>query len=169
MPGPAQGSRSKGQHILREFAELPRFSDGRVDFTKSKKAPVVNCFVKYQDKILLLKRSDKVNVYKGVWNSIGGYYDEPVEIKEKVLEELREELGILPEDIKSLKMFPGVKFFDPVVKRTWIVYPALAELKRLPEIKLDWEHTEYKWVKPEELKNFKIVYKLDKLLKRVLG
>ncbi len=39
-----------------------------------------------------------------------------------------------------------------------------AELKNKPEIILDWEHTEYKWIKSKELKNFDMVPNLDKSL-----
>ena len=46
--------------VERLSAELPRFEDGRVDYTKSPVAPVVNCIVWYDDKILLLQRSDRV-------------------------------------------------------------------------------------------------------------
>jgi hypothetical protein len=41
------------------------------------------------------------------------------------------------------------------------------ELKNKPEIKLDWEHTEYKWIKPGEFKEFETVPKLDKSLENI--
>jgi len=40
------------------------------------------------------------------------------------------------------------------------------DLKKKPDIKLNWEHTEYRWIKPEELKKFDIVPSLDNSLKR---
>ncbi len=33
------------------------------------------------------------------------------------------------------------------------MHPFIVELKEKPEIKLDWEHTEYKWVKLEDVNN----------------
>ena len=57
---------------------------------------------------------------------------------------------------------------DPKTKKIWIVHPAKVELKKNPIIKLDWEHTEYKWIKPENIKKFDIVYNLDESLKRGL-
>ncbi len=52
------------EKILQEFSEkLPKFPDGRIDYSGSDKAPVLTCFVKFGDKILLLKRSDKVRTY----------------------------------------------------------------------------------------------------------
>ena len=47
--------------------------------------------------------------------------------------------------------------------------PVLVELKDKSEIKLDWEHTEFKWIKPEEMKNYDTVTSLDKSLKKVIS
>ncbi|MCG2693290.1 hypothetical protein L6279_04270 [Candidatus Parcubacteria bacterium] len=33
---------------------------GQIDYTRKKSAPVINCVVKYQDKVLILKRSKKM-------------------------------------------------------------------------------------------------------------
>jgi len=45
----------------------------------------------------------------------------------------------------------------------------LVTLKEKPEIKLNWEHTEYKWIKAAEINNFDIDVELDKTLERALG
>ena len=153
--------------VVKGFAKkLPRFPDGRIDYSSSDIAPVTTVFIKYEGRILLLKRSDKVSTYQGKWNSVSGYLDETVPIRKKILEELREEVGIREENIKSLILGKDYEFTHN--KKTWNVYPALAELKNKPIIELDWEHTEYKWIKPEELKNFDTVPELDKGLKNVL-
>lgn len=155
--------------VLREFAEkLPKFSDGRIDYSNSNRAPVLTCFVKYADKILLLKRSDKVRVYQGLWNSVAGYLDEFRPLEEKAQEELREELGIAAEIIKQTKLGQPYELFDGSVGKIWIIFPVLVELNQEPVIKLDWEHTKYCWVSPEEVKNFDIVPGLDKTMARVL-
>lgn len=39
--------------------KLPKFKDGRINYSKSTIAPVVNSFVKYKDKILILRRGEK--------------------------------------------------------------------------------------------------------------
>jgi len=63
--------------LLKEFSKkLPKFEDGRINYSCSDEAPVITIFVRYKDKILLLKRSDKVAAYKGKWNTIAGYLDE---------------------------------------------------------------------------------------------
>jgi len=48
----------------------------RVDYTNSKIAPVLICFIKHKDKFLLLKRSDKVLAYKNLWSVLAGFIDD---------------------------------------------------------------------------------------------
>jgi len=154
---------------IKEFAKkLPKFSDGRINYSSSDIAPVITVFVKYKNKILLLKRSNKVRVYQNKWNTVAGYLDELKPIREKVFEEIKEELGIDKSNVSTIIFGKTYEFIDNEVNKTWIVHPVLIELKSKPEIKLDWEHTEYKWIEPRELKKFDIVPKLEESLKRVL-
>jgi len=156
--------------LLRELAEkLPRFPDGRIDYSNSDVAPVITIFIRYGDKILLLRRSDKVGTYKGKWNTVAGYLDEVKPIREKVLEELLEEVRIREDEVSSINFGESYEFVDQLISRTWIVYPVLVDLKERPEIKLNWEHEEYKWIDPKELKNYDTVPKLEESLKRVLN
>ena len=152
---------------LSEFNHLPRFPDGRIDYTNADKAPGLSCFIKYEDKILLLKRSDKVMAYKGQWFCLGGFIDEPKSIRQKVLEELHEELGLSENDVKNIKTAPSYTYQDSSAKKSWILYPVIVELNNQPEIKLDWEHTAYKWVKKEELASFDLPSTLREALKKV--
>ena len=51
--------------ILQPFVEtLPRFPDGRIDYSHANKAPVITVFVFSNDHMLLLKRSEKVKSEK---------------------------------------------------------------------------------------------------------
>ncbi len=154
---------------IKQFAEkLPKFPDGRINYSNSDTAPVITIFIKHQDKILLLKRSDKVRTYQEKWNTVAGYLDEIKPIQEKVLEEIREELGIERDNnILSIHLGESYQFTDTEVKKTWIVHPVLIKLRNKPEIKLDWEHTEYKWIKPEEIKNFESVSNLENSLEKI--
>ena len=155
--------------ILKEFDQLPRFPDGRIDYTHSEKAPVLTCFVKFKEQILLLKRSERVGTYKGKWHTVAGYIDEPKPIQEKALEELEEELDIHIDDISSFAFGEPHEFSDQSAKKSWIVYPVLVELNKSPEVKLDWEHTEFRWILPQEVENYDTVPRLNESLNRALG
>ena len=153
--------------LLTEFSNLPRFSDKRINYSNSNKALVLNCFVKFKGKILLLKRSNKVHAYKEMWNSIGGFIDEDKSLNKKVLEELEEEINISKENIKKIIYTKPYEFYDKDINKKWIICPVLVELYKKPKIILNWEHTESKWIKPEQLKDFNIVPKLDKVLNKL--
>ena len=142
---------------IEKFAKkLPKFPDGRINYSNSDIAPVIVIFIKYKGKIILLKRSNKVRTYRGKWNTVAGYLDEIKPINEKILQELREELKINKSNISLIRIGTPYTFKDVKVEvnKNWIVHPVLIELKKKPDIKLDWEHIKYKWIKPEELKNF---------------
>ncbi len=155
--------------MLNEVSKkLPKLSDGRIDYSNSDVAPVVTVFVRYNNEILLLKRSNKVRTYKGKWNTVAGYIDEFKPLKEKILEELREEIGVDENDIASIKFGEPYEFFDEKIKKKWIVFPALVELRRKIDVNLDWEHVEFKWIKKDEIRKFDTVPNLIESLKRAL-
>ena len=155
---------------VENFAKkLPKFPDGRIDYSNSDSAAVITVFIKYKDEILILKRSDKVSTYQGRWNTVAGYLDELKPIYEKILEEINEEIGVKKENILSYKIGKSYTFKDIKVNKTWIVYPVIVELKNKPDIKLDWGHTEYKWIKPDELIKYKMVSKIEESLRRALN
>ncbi len=79
--------------ILKQFSRLPRFPDGRIDFSKSKEAPIINVIIMHEHEILLLKRSGKVRTSKNRWDCLGGYLDEEVPPEKKTMIELKEELA----------------------------------------------------------------------------
>jgi len=153
------------QETIKRFSnKLPHFPDGRIDYTNSKEAPALNCFVESNGKILLLKRSEKVGNYQGMWNSIGGYLDENKPLENKVKEELIEELDIKEENIADIKIGKAYAFHDEDIDKIWHIFPVLVKLKTEPKIKLDWEHTDFVWVKKEEIANYNTVPKLVEVL-----
>tara|TARA_Y100000310_G_scaffold72523_1_gene68576 strand:- start:165 stop:653 length:489 start_codon:yes stop_codon:yes gene_type:complete len=160
---------NKIQELITTLSKtLPKFKDGRIDYSNSVRAPVINVFIKYKENILLLKRSDKVNSYQDKWNCVGGYLDDFQPLKDKVLEEIHEELNIQENIIKNIIFGEIHEFHDPDINKTWIIQPILVELKENPKIKLDWEHTDYKWINPNNIETYDIVPKLAKSLSLVL-
>ncbi len=149
--------------IIKDFyGKLPKFDDGRIDYHTSDTAPVITVFIECAGRILLLKRSNKVGNYRKKWSTVTGYLDELKPIKEKALEELSEEIAVSATDIEKLYFGRLQKVEDGKINKTWIIQPALAKLNKKPEIKLDFEHTEYKWIDPNELSKYDIDIELDK-------
>lgn len=145
---------------------LPRFEDGRIDYTESDSSVVLNCFVRVGDEMLLMKRSDKVSTYQGKWHIVAGYVDEFVSIEDKVMEELREETGILPDKVKEFKIIDSFTVSNDDTWKERMVYSTTVELIWKPEVELNWEHTDYRWIKPEQIVDFDTVPKLVDKMKR---
>lgn len=155
--------------ILSSFLHLPRFADGRINYTDAETSPVLVCFVRYQDKYLLLKRSDKVGLYKGYWSAIAGFIDnEKQTLREKVLEELDEEAGITEEQIVGWTWIEEYEYSDPVTGKKFIRYPVVVDFLHRPEITLDWEHHKHEWICAEERQNYQQITGSEESWKRVL-
>jgi len=137
---------------------------GQVDFTDIRWAPVLNCVLKYKDKILVVQRDKRMRLYPEYWNGIAGFLDDDKSLEEKVLEELEEELSLFKKDIISIQ--PGQVFDQdaPKYKKTWIVHPVLVKVNT-DKIKLDWEAQNHKWIRPSEAKKLKLLPGFDCVLK----
>lgn len=153
--------------------KLPRFPDGRIDYSTSNSAPVIIIFVKVGEEFLLLRRSEKVSNYQGKWSASAGFLDDEKHIQEKVMDELIAELGITKEQLQGLiteiKIREYYEFKDDNSGKTWLKTPVLVELREKPEIRLDWEHDDYCWVRCEELVNYDTVIDLEHTLKCALN
>ncbi len=139
---------------------------GQTDYTNIRWAPVVNCVVMYRGKMLLVERSPSLRLYPGYWNGISGFLDDQKSLKEKVIEELREELGIRKNEVVSIR--PGEVFNqdEPKYKKTWIVHPILVHVKT-DHVSLDWEAQKYKWVTLREAEKMKLLPGFDIVLQRI--
>ena len=137
---------------------------GQVDFRKARWAPVVNCVVSYRGKILLVKRNPKLHFYPGYWNGISGFLDDKKSLKEKVQEELREELNMSKNAIISIRLGTIFDQEEPTYKKTWIVHPVLVKV-RSGTVRLDWEATEYQWVTPKDALKLKLLPGFKEVLK----
>jgi 8-oxo-dGTP pyrophosphatase MutT (NUDIX family) len=129
---------------------------------------IVTSFITSNEKFLLLKRSDKVKTMKGLWAGISGIIEKKEEPLQRAKIEIFEELGIKKEQIKLLKTAEQMRVISPQYKNhEWEIFPFLFEVNN-PQIKLNWENSEYKWIKASELNNYKTVPNLDKVLLSLL-
>ena len=125
---------------------------------------IVTSFIKNDDKILILKRSDKVKSMKCLWAGISGIIENNETPLTRAKIEIFEEAGIHEEQIELLKAVQQIKISVTQYKNhEWNIFPFLFKAKN-PEIKLNWENSEFEWIEPNEIKNYKTVPDLEKIL-----
>ncbi|MBO8159136.1 NUDIX pyrophosphatase [Thermosyntropha sp.] len=128
---------------------------------------VVTCFLEYEGKILLLKRSSQVSSYQYKWAGISGYIEpENTPLKQAEIE-LYEETGLKNEEVELIKEGDPIPVIDEKMQRKWIVHPFHFRLLKLKKLKLDWEHTEFRWMLPEQMLKLSTVPGLYEAWERV--
>ena len=131
------------------------------------KTKIVTSFLKNSEKILLLKRSEKVKTMKNLWAGISGIIEGDEEPLARAEIEIFEEVGIERYNIRLLKQGKVIFIESPqYVNHQWEVYPFLFSTEN-KEIKLNWENSDSKWISIDELRNFSTVPSLDKVLTRL--
>lgn len=129
---------------------------------------VATSFLEYNEKILLLKRSEKVKSMKGLWAGISGIIEGDEEPLERAKIEIFEEVGVLENKIKLIKSAKEMTIRSPHYKnQEWIIFPFLFKVKD-DKIRLNWENSKYLWISAKELSNYKTVPSLDKVLFNLL-
>ncbi|MFB6209862.1 MAG: NUDIX domain-containing protein [Candidatus Nanohaloarchaea archaeon] len=111
------------------------------------------------DSFLVAKRNMKTSIHPGKWNFPGGHIEDE-NIREAALRELREETNLIGEVIKS-----GDSFVVDTEDGKFRIHPFLILVEGEPE--LNSEHTEYRWIEPEELEGLETVKGLEKDLESV--
>ena len=124
---------------------------------------VVTSILTKDGKILLLKRGQRVSTYRGKWAGVSGYLEENETLLERAIREIEEETGLSREEVKLLKQGEIMEFVDENTGRTWRIHPFLFKSDR-EEIKIDWEHEEYRWIEREKLKEYDTVPKLEDVI-----
>lgn len=103
-----------------------------------------------QKEILILKRA-KGEVYEQNWDVPGGKVEEGDTLLRGLTREIEEECGLELKRVillLSSSRFNGNAKDSPIVIRN--IYLALAD----GEVEISDEHSEFKWIKPQELSNY---------------
>jgi len=129
---------------------------------------IVTSFIRDNEKLLILKRSNKVKSMKGLWAGISGIIEKNEEPLKRAKIEIFEEVGITEDIITLVKSAEKMKIDSPQYENhEWEIFPFLFEAKN-PTIKLNWENSEFKWINAEELENYETVPSLQKVLFNLL-
>jgi isopentenyldiphosphate isomerase len=129
---------------------------------------IVTSFIKYNDQILILKRSQKVRSMKGLWSGVSGIIENNENPIDRAKIEIFEEVGIKEKEIKLIKKLEKMKIQSQQYKNhEWEIFPFLFETNN-ENVELNWENSEFKWITPKELKNYQTVPSLEKILVNLL-
>ena len=132
-----------------------------------RKTKIVTSFLRDSEKILLLKRSEKVKSMKNLWAGISGIIEDNEKPIKRAKIEILEEVGIEESDITLMKEGNKILIESPqYVNHQWEVYPFLFSCSN-KEIKLNWENSDSRWISINELNNFTTVPSLDRVLSRL--
>ncbi len=117
------------------------------------KFEIVSCYLICQTKLLVVQRDD-ADSEGGKWAFPGGTLEKGETLKEAMFREIKEEIGIRlkDEDIAYLK-----KIYVKYPKKDFIYHMFYAELKDMPQIKLNKELKGYLWLSSEEALRLNLV------------
>ena len=129
---------------------------------------IVTCFLTKDNKYFILKRSNEVKTMKGLWAGVSGIIEGNEEPLHRAKTEIFEETSIPESKIRLVRVSPQMRVDSPqYTNHEWLVYPFLFAVED-PVIKLNWENSEYRWVGPSEITQYRTVPSLDKVLASLL-
>ncbi len=101
-----------------------------------------------EGKYLVLKRSEWEKAYPGMYTFPGGKVEDNDSIEETLEREVLEETGLV---LKTRKILLKDKSFTRPDNQTVKVFSYLCDVEKDGPVIISDEHTDYKWVDPEEL------------------
>jgi 8-oxo-dGTP diphosphatase len=120
---------------------------------------VTKGIIRHNGKYLLLKKiKDIIPENSGKWECSGGRIDKSEDPESALLREVKSETGL---NCKVLKELPLLSINGDEFESTCHVFLLEADTDK---ITLSEEHSEYIWVKPEDVKNMDLVMFADLLL-----
>ena len=132
------------------------------------KTRIVTSFLTYNDKILILKRSEKVRSMKGLWSGISGIIENNEIPISRAKIEIFEEVGISEKHITLIKSTKEFTIESPQYKnQQWIIFPFFFTTDT-NSIKLNWENSDFRWIEVGQLKEFNTVPSLERILLSLL-
>lgn len=137
--------------------------NGIVDIKDLEETHVVTSFIVNEGKVLLLKRSDLVGTYQGLWSGVSGYMEEDEEPLDRAKMEIEEETGLVNPEL----VVEGEPVMSRDDTRVWVIHPYMFHTDS-KEVTLDWEHTEHKWIDPGSVDEYDTVPRLPRTLGSVV-
>jgi len=124
------------------------------------KLRLVKAIVRHNNEYLLLKK-EKDEFFPeniGRWECTGGLMKKGQTSRKRIIDKLKAETGL---DYKKIKKLPTLRMTSKDYDSKCDVYLIDVNLK---EIQLSDEHSDYKWIKAEDVKNMDLVLYANLLL-----
>ncbi len=109
-------------------------------------------------RLLILKRKPDDDTYPGVWDCVGGHFEEGESAEQCMLREAREESG---QAMKIVRVGPLIEYLDDYGRAVAVPFILRPDIKKRI---VPTEHSEFKWIKIAEAKDYEIVPDLAKAL-----
>lgn len=123
---------------------------------------VIGVVILDDNRILLLKRSPQRRTSPNKWQTPSGFLKEGESAEEAVLREVEEETMLAGTINKSGKSF---EILDEWAR--WIIIPFLISVESHKVVIDTNEHSQFKWIRVDEISNFECVKGIDDDLKAV--
>ncbi|MDA4121645.1 MAG: NUDIX hydrolase [Thaumarchaeota archaeon] len=101
-------------------------------------------------KLLILKRKMDDDTYPGLWDCPGGHFEKGESAEECMIREAREESGL---DVKILRPGPLLDYTDLYGRAISVPFMIRSDSGTVSLT----EHSESKWIRPEEISNYRAV------------
>ncbi len=136
--------------------------------SNSNRTSVVTVFLRHsKGRILLLKRSEKVRTYTGLWGAVSGYLENRDPLQQAYVE-VREETGQSRDRVTLAKKGSTLTVSDSENDLGWRIYPFRFHYTGArEEIKLSEEHVQYCWDQPAAMEALPTVPALQETWERV--
>lgn len=93
--------------------------------------------------------------YQGRWAGVSGYLEATPE--EQAYTELVEEVGLSHDDVSLEVAGEPLEVEDAAMDRRWVIHPFRFTVYDPSKVRLDWEHTESRWIVPSEMGSYPTV------------
>jgi 8-oxo-dGTP diphosphatase len=114
------------------------------------------------DRILLLKRNIQRRTSPNKWQTPSGFIREGESAEEAIIREVKEETSLDGTIKRSGRSFEVVDEWA-----RWIIVPFLISVKSDKVVIDNKEHSEFKWIKVDEVSSFECVNGIDKDLEAI--
>ncbi len=136
--------------------------EGYVEIPGLRFRDAITVIIRKKDRVLILKRSDKVGSCRGKWGGVSGHIEKgDSNLEERAMKEVEEETKMKVRIIRA---------GEPILARDrsviWRIHPFLAETEDENPV-IDWEHSKYRWIHPSEVYDFNTVPKLDAVMRNL--